>query len=221
MPFGAIGGAFGSLASSALNLWEGRQNRKFQADMSNTAYQRQVRDMKAAGLNPILAAMKGGGASTPSGAMGQVTDPTTSALGGYKAKAEKKSIQATTDKTVTDAKTSAEHAKQEKFNTSIEKEQHDYLTKTPDGRAVLRAGAGAKMGVHPAVGGASGIINEIVNSDVLDKPREAVVNSANKLDNMVKGKDPNVVLLDKLPVKSKNSRVKPADTSKIIRMNIK
>jgi hypothetical protein len=39
----------------------------FQKDMSNTSYQRTVKDMRAAGINPILA-YKMGGASTPGGA---------------------------------------------------------------------------------------------------------------------------------------------------------
>lgn len=50
----------------AFNSAEAQKNRDWQEQMSNTAHQREVKDLIAAGLNPVLSA--NAGASTPSGA---------------------------------------------------------------------------------------------------------------------------------------------------------
>lgn len=55
----------GGLAQTAFNANEARKNRQFQEKMSNTSHQREVKDLAAAGLNPVLSA--GAGASTPAG----------------------------------------------------------------------------------------------------------------------------------------------------------
>lgn len=51
----------------AFQSMEAKTNRQFQERMANTTHQRQIKDMKKAGLNPMLAATQGG-APAPSGA---------------------------------------------------------------------------------------------------------------------------------------------------------
>ena len=94
IPFGgAIGGAIDQFAGPLLgyagqqdansaNAAQAQSNRDFQERMSSTAYQRAVSDMKAAGLNPMLAYSQGG-ASSPGGAQAVMGNAGAAATSSY------------------------------------------------------------------------------------------------------------------------------------------
>lgn len=74
-----VSGLLGGLMTNRASAKAAERQMDFQEEMSNTAYQRAVADMKAAGINPMLVS-KVGGASTPPGAVPEIRDVVSSGM---------------------------------------------------------------------------------------------------------------------------------------------
>lgn len=75
----AIGSLVGGGLSNSANIGQRKSTQRFQERMSSTSYQRATADMRAAGLNPMLA-FDQGGASTPPGSTSPQQDIATPAI---------------------------------------------------------------------------------------------------------------------------------------------
>lgn len=128
---------FGQQEANRANEAMSKQQMEFQAHMSNTAHQREVTDLKAAGLNPILSA-GGSGASTPNGSTAEMGSPLAGLSKGISQGMDTAVAMRAQNKAMDQADESIKLTKAQANNTNVDtnvkQNTNDFLSKTMNTR---------------------------------------------------------------------------------------
>lgn len=163
----AVGAGLGLLGADKQNKWssaESEKARDWMAYMSNTAIQRQVNDLRKAGLNPVLAASLGGASAQASG-FPQSADIAGAMSKGAATALQAKQVKATADNLVENTKkvqaeTAQAHTDLEVANLQkrLSFEAIDRMEKQPVVKDMMLAGMMSK------ITGGSATTGQIINA---------------------------------------------------------
>lgn len=140
---GAAASLAGGLMANSGSKAESARNRGFQQDMYERRYQYAMNDMRAAGINPMLAGEVGGG-SAPSGSQATISDPVTpavnSALAARMNSEQLKQVKAQTDNVKSQTEVN-EVEKIKKFQEAIQVNALTEATRAQQQNLLSSAGA--------------------------------------------------------------------------------